>query len=327
MFQNPLLRWLLDPETPGLGIDIRAGELSLVRLTDRGGKPELSACVTTPLPDACLAFELQEQNIVDRDVLTQTVRDLLARADATGARRIALCLPDYLSRVSVIELPDAPRTKAETNEVLKFSLKRSLPFDANDARLAFERLPAKKPTYLTGVMHESVVSGYEDFFEELGLHVGLILPASVSMLRMLSPVASKYLAPDADYFFVNLERDYFTVCLVRHRDTPVILRTLGMRGPEDGTTAYSREDLVQEIIPTAIYYREKLGGTTLSRVFYRSLRPDLGNISELLEEQFETPSEPFELARAVAAAKDLQVDPVLASSVSAAAGAAAGRVA
>jgi len=322
-----MLRWLLEPEPPGLGLDLRVGEFSLARLSDKRGKPELSACVTAPLPLDCLSFEMTQPNIVDRDALTQALRDVMAQTTAPKNQRVALTLPDTLSRISVVELPEAPRSSAETLDVLKFSLKRSMPFDASEARIAYERLPGKTPSYLTGIMHESVAVNYEEFLGELGLTVGLVLPASVSLLRMLGPTAARFLPPSADYFFINFERDYFTVCLVRNRDTPVLIRTLGMRVAGQGTAPYTEDDFVQEIIPTAIYYREKLHGTTLSRIYYRSLRPDLENVRELLEEQFETPSEPFDLSAAVASAKDLHADAALLDSVSAAAGAAVGWVA
>ena len=81
------------------------------------------------------------------------------------------------------------------------------------------------------------------------------------------------------------------------------------------------------MIPTAIYYREKLGGTSLERVYYRSLRPDLPHLREILEEQFEAPTEPLNVMGAVDVASDLQMDADLADSVGAAAGAAFGRAA
>ena len=62
-------------------------------------------------------------------------------------------------------------------------------------------------------------------------------------------------------------------------------------------------------------------------MFYRSLRPDMTELRQLLEEQFETASEPFELLSAVSTASDLNIDAEIADSVGAAAGAAIGRVA
>lgn len=324
---SALLRWLVEPEPPGLGLDLRTGELSLARLAEKRGGAELDLCVTSPLPPDCLRFSMLEPNIQDADALTQVIESLLLRTGAANSKRIALTVPDYLARISVVELAEAPRSSAETLEVLKFRLKKTLPFDAEHARLAYEKLPGPTPSYLTGVMHESVVRQYEDFFTDMGFHVGLVVPASMSLLGVLRPLAEANLAPGADYFFVNVEREYFTVSLVRERRVPLLIRTLGLRALDGPQVAYGEDDLIQDIIPTAIYYREKLRGTTLERVYYRSLRPDLTNLREILEDQFEVPSEPLNLMFAVDVAKDLHIDALLADSVGAAAGAAFGRVA
>jgi len=325
--RSRVARWLLDPEPPGLGLDLRSGELSIARLSDKRGKNELDLCVTSPLPPGCVNFNMLEPNILDVDTLTQVIESVLVRSGAANSKRIALTLPDYLARVSVVELSEAPRSSAETVEVLKFRLKKSLPFDVDHARIAYEPLGGASPTYLTGVMHEAVIGQYEAFLTDLGFRVGLVLPASVSLLQVLRPLAAKNLSPGADYFFVNVEREYFTVSLVRERGAPVLLRTLGLRTSDGPPVAYSEEDLLQDIIPTAIYYREKLKGTSLERVYYRSLRPDLAHLREILEGQFEAPSEPLNIMGAVAIASDLQIDSALADSVGAAAGAAFGRVA
>ncbi|MGH9323712.1 MAG: hypothetical protein ACRD21_03925, partial [Vicinamibacteria bacterium] len=168
---------------------------------------------------------------------------------------------------------------------------------------------------------------YEEVLGRLGFQVGLVLPASVSLLQLLRPMAQKELAPGSDYFFVNAERDYFSVSLVRSGDVPVLVRTLGLRSGEGTERIYAEEDLLQEIIPTAIYYREKLSGLSLERVYYRSLRPDLIHLRELLEEQFEAPTEPFNLTKAVGVTRDVQLDAATADAVGAAAGAALGKAA
>jgi type IV pilus assembly protein PilM len=325
--KSSILRWLVDPEPPGLGLDLRAGELALARLTGKRGTGMLDACLTAPIASGVLSFSMLEPNVLDEGELQRVVESALVRAGAAGARRIALTLPDHVARISVVELPGAPGSQAELEELLKFRLKKSLPFDVASARLAYERLPGPATTFLTGVMHESVVSQYEELFSDMGFHLGLIKPASVSLLGLLRPIAYRELAPGDDYFFVNVERDYFTVSLVRDREVPVLLRTLGQRSGDSELAIYDEEDLLQEIIPTAIYYREKLAGSSLARIYYRSLRPDLTHLRELLEGQFEAPSEPFHLEKALAVTKNLQMDAPLADAVGAAAGAALGKVA
>ena len=323
--RSPFLRWLVDPEPPGLGLDLRTGELALARLSRKRGAEKLDACLTAPIASGVVIFSMLEPNVIDENELQKVIESALAQAGATAARRIALTLPDHVSRISVVELPDAPGSQTELEELLKFRLKKSLPFDIESARIAYEQLPSSEPAFLTGVMHESVVSQYEELFFNMGFRVGLIKPVTVSLLGLLSPIAYRELAPGDDFFFVNVERDYFTVSLVRDREIPVLVRTLGLRSTDSAAAIYGEEDLLQEVIPTAIYYREKLQGSTLARIYYRSLRPDLTHLREILEGQFEAPSEPFHLEKAVTISNDLQIDTSLTDAVGAAAGAALGK--
>jgi hypothetical protein len=79
---------------------------------------------------------------------------------------------------------------------------------------------------------------------------------------------------------------------------------------------YSEEDPLQELIPTAIYYREKLGPVARARllpVFAPRPRPS----REILEEQFEAPSEPFNLAKAIPVARNVSLDAEAADAVAA----------
>jgi type IV pilus assembly protein PilM len=327
MNKNRVLSWLVDPEPPGLGIDLRSDAISLVRLSDKRRPMEIDLSFVAPLPPGLLHFHMLEPNILDEEGFARTIESALLRAGLGGRKRVALSIPDHLARIALMELPEPPRSTAELVEFLKFRMKKSIPFDVERARVAFERLPGTAPTFLTGVMHEAVVSQYEDVFTRLGFHVGLVIPSSVSLLQLLRPVARRELLPGADYFFVNAERDYFSVSLVRDRDVPALTRTLGLSAEDGVARIYGEEDLLQELIPTAIYYREKLQGQSLARVYYRSLRPDLVHLREIVEEQFEAPSEPFNLAKAIPVARDVGLDAEAADAVAAAAGAARGKAA
>ena len=71
---------------------------------------------------------------------------LLRPAGARNAKRIALTLPDYLARVSVVELAERAALERGDVDVLKFRLKKSLPFDVDDARSRSSGFPATAPT-------------------------------------------------------------------------------------------------------------------------------------------------------------------------------------
>jgi hypothetical protein len=176
-------------------------------------------------------------------------------------------------------------------------------------------------------MHEEVVSQYEELLSGLGFHVGVVETSSLSLLNLWQTVADKEIPASSDYFFINAEEHYFSVILIRNR-VPLLVRTLGQRtSGSNGNGLYQLDDVVREIVPTLIFHREKLDGSVPTKVYYRSLRPDLPELPTVLEEQFGAPVEHFDLLRVVAMGEKLPVEESLSTLVSAAAGAAHGKVA
>ena len=157
-------------------------------------------------------------NLIEPEALAAFIQKLFDEAGVKGGR-IGLTLPDMLARISVVELPGAPRSSTEAKELLRFRVKKSLPFDADEARLSYQAVPGS-PSFLTGIMHEEVPAQYERLFADLGFHVGVIETSSLSLLKLWEPVVAETLSPEQDYFFLNLEETYFTVSLVRNRSRP-----------------------------------------------------------------------------------------------------------
>ena len=328
---SQIKRWLWEPEPPGVGVEFRTDEIIVARFGDNG-RGEMDLCLRAPLPPGVVDFSMLTPNLNETEALGSFLGKLFDEAGIQG-NRVGLTLPDILAHVSVQELPETPRSRVEAEELLRFRLKKALPFEVSEARLAFQAVRGTNPSFLTGILHEEVARQYETLFDGLGLHAGVIETSSLSLLKLWEGVVVESLTPEQDYLFLNLEETYFTLTLVRDRNQPVLMRTVGHRspladaaGPEKVAT-YQVESLLRELVPTLIYYKEKLGGDSLARVYYRSLRHDLGDLTELLEDQFDVPAEPFDLHRAVTVGDQLTVAEPLASAAGAASGVARGKAA
>ncbi len=296
----------------------------------------MNLCLKAPLPAGVVDFSLLEPNLLDPEGTGRFLKQRLDEAGVSGGP-LALTLPDSLARISIQELAAPAGSHRDLEELIRFRLRKTLPFEAEKARIRFERVEGAK--FLVGILHDEVVAQYEEFLEELGFQVGVVETSTVSLLNLLRPQIEQELAADADYFFINLEESYFTVSLIAKRQTPLLVRTLGQRASAEtqaqprlaeAPPSYGEGELLRELVATLIYYREKLQGSRLARVYFRSLRPDLGDpgdLAALFESQFEVPAEPLDLKRAVAIGPSLKVDEPLASVVSAAAGAALARAA
>jgi type IV pilus assembly protein PilM len=200
-----LLHWLIAPPPAGLGIELRRNQVVLARFGDRRGRAELDLCLKAPVPSGVIEFSMLESNIREPEALSSFIRQLLEQAGVRN-RRIALTVPDTLARISVEDLPEAAGARGDAGDLLRFRLKKTLPFGAEQARIAYQALPGKGHSYFTGVMYDEVVSQYETLLEGLGFHVGHVETSTLSLLNLWRPVVDSEIPLGADYFLLFYER-------------------------------------------------------------------------------------------------------------------------
>ena len=76
-------------------------------------------------------------------------------------------LPDNLAKVSIVALHERPPTRQQLHELLRFKLRRSVPFRMEDAVVAWQQIPSEgsEISVLAAVMLRSVVEHYEAVLE------------------------------------------------------------------------------------------------------------------------------------------------------------------
>ncbi len=269
-----LRRTLLEPEHPLTAVEVRPRALGVVRLAREGGRLQLAAAASLELPEGVLALSMTEPNILDAAAFGGALESLLERAGARGEASVGLVLPDPVVRVSLLplaELSGGPR--AEFEEMVRFRLKKALPFDVREARLA-TLVPrgAGGGTALVAAIFRPVLEGYEDALASLGLHPGLIEVACLA----LSADGGRPAPPD-DRLLVNWDHGYVSLVLSR-AGWPILLRTLA------GEYVTRPEPVVREAANTILYYRERLGGSGLAGAAVRSAVLPVDDAASLLAE-------------------------------------------
>src|SRR6185437_17002276 len=76
-------------------------------------------------------------NIADPGTLTQTIESALS---AVGGRKrdVVAVLPDAAIRVLLLDFDSLPEKVAEAEPIIRFRLRKSVPFDADHAALSFQ---------------------------------------------------------------------------------------------------------------------------------------------------------------------------------------------
>ncbi|HBY61487.1 MAG TPA: hypothetical protein DEH78_16825 [Solibacterales bacterium] len=120
----------------------------------------------------------------------------LARAVATLAppngkkrRRAALILPDFCTRLTVLDFDSFPGDAAEQLSLVRFRVKKSVPFDVESAVISFAAQPAapnsKRRDVVVVVAALEIVAKYEAALRAAALHPGLVTVSTLAALNLV----------------------------------------------------------------------------------------------------------------------------------------------
>jgi len=189
-----------------------------------------------------------------------------------GGAPVALILPDPAGRIALLPASEVTASRAsDLDEVVRFRLRKSLPFDVREARVAHVRSPRAEDALVVVAALDSVVEAYEEVCRSVGLEVGLVELSALALCRSV-------FRPDStgDRLLVNWDEGYATLILVR-QGWPVLARTL------TGPIVTSPAEVGREAAQTLLYARERLGSAGLDQVLLRSAAIDLAEAAAVLE--------------------------------------------
>jgi type IV pilus assembly protein PilM len=269
-----LHRRFLAPPAPLAAIEVRARSVGAVRLVSQGRSRTLGGAASVDLPEGCLKLSVSEPNIVGADAFRHALRAVVERAGILGGGRVALVLPDPVARVALLPAADIRGRGAEADELIRFRLRKAVPFEIRSARLASVPVlaPGREPQVLVGAILGGILEEYEGACRALGLEPGLVQLAGLVLLSSIEQQR-----PPADRVFINWDEGYVSIFLSRD-GAPVLIRTL------TGADAASAANVLRETSQTVVYYRERLGGVGFAEAVVRSAAIPAAEAVQLLEE-------------------------------------------
>lgn len=123
----------------------------------------------------------------------QTYREALARiatlSNNPRRRAAALVIPDYAVRMTVIDLEDFPASEADRLALLRFRLRKTVPFPIDEARLSYtiQQNQPKQIEVLTVTVARPILEEYESLLTDAGFRVGMVMPSSIAALKLSPP--------------------------------------------------------------------------------------------------------------------------------------------
>jgi hypothetical protein len=161
-----------------------------------------------------------------------------------GVRDASLVVPDAWLRVAFSEIGDLPRAAEARDEVLRWKLRRLVPFRVDELRIgAAEVMPLpvqEEPRrVLMGFAVELLLAQLEDAFAARGIRLGQISNTSLSLLSALTPAGA------LDFLALALVEEQGYTLIFARGGQPVLHRYKGFAGaiPEAARTGSVGRDL------------------------------------------------------------------------------------
>jgi type IV pilus assembly protein PilM len=233
------LKSLLHDPPPAMAFEISEAGIASARI---GARAELDF---QPLKPGTLTVNPVRENVVDPDEFVLTVRSLSGTQSARKRKDVALILPDYSNRLSVLDFDQFPSDAKEQASLIRFRLKRSVPFDVESAAMSYFAQPHSggKVDVVVVMTPLEIVSRYEAPFRSAGLNPGLVTTSSLAALELAPEAGLSVLAKLTGRVLSVLVRENANLKLVRCLELP----------------SSDLNDISAVLIPTFVYIEDNLG--------------------------------------------------------------------
>ena len=236
------------------GLQLGARPPAAVELSPQGvlaaglpGPGQLPVYAFEPLPAGAIVPGIGEQNLRAPEVVANAIRAALGQV-APRTRSVTLVLPDTVVRVFVLDFDALPAKAVEAIPVLRFRLRKMVPFEVEHAGVSYQILVENKNEckVLAAVLPGPVLAEYEAAVREAGYEPGAVLPTSLAALGVID-------SPEP-IMAANLSTVALTTSITTGGDL-LLYRTLDL--PED--PALRIQEVQRGVSVAAAYYEDKLG--------------------------------------------------------------------
>ena len=264
---------------PTLACEITPDRVIAARASESGQVLEL--CSTSELAPGCVVPDLTENNLRERKSVVNALREALESVGGRSHDLVAV-LPDAAVRVVLLDFETLPTKPEEAESVVRFRLRKSLPFDVDKAKVSYQAQPSPAGMrVVAAVVLNSVLEDYETAFVEAGFSPGVVLP---SMLAALGGAPAEKAT-----LVVKVDVRTTSIAILDNQQL-LLFRTLeNTRG-----VAISGEQLAEDVYPSVVFFQDTYS-TDIQQIFVAGVS-DMDDASPALHSQ--TGAEVRELVKA-----------------------------
>jgi len=140
-------------------------------------------------PPGTLKSSASEDNLLKADAAAATLSSLAPlNGGGKKRRRAAVLVPDAAARVAVLDFDVFPDSPTEQLSLVRFRVKRTIPFDIDAAAVSYYRQPGTnqkgKIEVVAVTVALEVLARYEALFRNAGFHPGEVTVSALAALEL-----------------------------------------------------------------------------------------------------------------------------------------------
>jgi type IV pilus assembly protein PilM len=226
---------------PRVACEITAEHVIAARAGE--SRQTLEAAAARKLAEGSVTPGLQQANINRRDALVTALRDSLA-AVCNRAADLCLVIPDAATRIMLLDFDTLPDKPQEADAVVRFRLKKSLPFDVDQSAVSFDSQGTSNPVrVVAAITPRTVLEEYEGLVREAGYNPGAVLPSMMAALGVVD--ASR------PTMVIKVELGTTTFAIVDQNQLRLY------RALENGGSAVTGDSLVDDVNTSLVYFEDR----------------------------------------------------------------------
>lgn len=255
---------------PKLACEIAADRVLAGRVVDGGTGLEASAA--RELAPGSVVPDLVETNLRQREAVRSGIQEALGSVAGRSHDVIAI-VPDAAVRVILVEFDTLPSEQEEALGVVRFRLKKSLPFDVEKAKVSYHAQKVKDEVrVVAAVALGSVIEDYEAAFRDAGFNPGVVIPSTLAAIG----------AAEGQRPTMVIKVDAHTTSIaILNENQLQLFRTL-----ENGRgVTITGEQLAEEVYPSVVFFQDTYH-LNIERIYVAGL-PEAGSANAALKAQTE----------------------------------------
>ena len=235
-------RWLDALPRVSLAVEVSPDRVAAARWSRTGS---LDGYAVESLPAGALIPSAVETNIVNSAAVKAAVANVCDRLRARD-EDVAMILPDTVIRVFVQHFEEFPRSAAEAEPMLRWKLKKSVPFEADETVISYMRQAPREAgvDVVTALARLRIIREYESLVEGISLYPGVVLSSSLAAIALVEDEKPTLLA--------RISGSALTTAIVRRG---VLCGYRCTELPAHGANL-TPQMLLEEIFPVAAYYQD-----------------------------------------------------------------------